>query len=124
MWKKQVEVNYLYFGAYLLLLVLTAGDNIFMRAHFIGPRTFFFLYAAGQAIFEVLLLVFLHFLIRTYVGMIAARIFISFTFILFILHFLDCLADRLFDLSVWETIDSYVFSETWHNFLYLLDATG
>ena len=124
MWKKQVEVNYLYFGAFFVLLLLTSGDNIFMRGPFIGPKTFFFLYAAGQALFEVFALIFLQWCFKNYLGNFAAKIFISATFILFVLHFFDFLSDRLFDLSVWETLDAYVLSETWHNFMYLLDATG
>jgi len=121
--RKQIEVNYLYFGTFLVSLLLTCASSIFIRESLAGSRTFFFLYAAGQAIFETLAFVFLGWIIRLYLGRIAAMTFIGGTFIFLFLHLIDFVLDRILDLSVWETI-SFVSDESWHNFLYLLDASG
>lgn len=121
--KKQIEVNYLYFGVFLILLLATSASGIFIKESFSGSRTFFFLYAAGQAVFETLAFVFLGWAIRLYLGRAAAMVFIGATFAFLILHLIDFVMDRILDLSIWETI-GFVADETLSNFLYLLDASG
>ena len=66
--RKQIEVNYLYFGGFLLLLLFTSACSIFIKESLAGSRAFFFLYAAGQAVFETLILTFLAWIIRLYLG--------------------------------------------------------
>jgi len=121
--RKQIEINYLYFGAFLFVLLLTSASNIFMKESLAGSRTFFFLYAAGQSVFETLAFAFLAWVVRRLLGTAAAMAFIGGTFVFLVLHLCDFMMDRVLDLSIWETI-SFVSDESWHNFLYLLDASG
>jgi uncharacterized protein len=124
MGRKQIEVNYLYFGTFLGLLLLTSGSGILLKGSLAGSRTFFFLYAGGQAVFETLALIFLAWMVRRYFGRAAGAAFIGATFTFLVLHLLDFLVtDRILDLSIWETI-GFAAAESWGNFLYLLDASG
>jgi len=123
MQRKQIEINYLYFGIFLVSLLVTSASSIYMKQSLASSRIFFFLYAAGQAVFETGAFIFLGWLIRRYVGPIAGMAFIGGTFVFLILHLLDFFMDRILDLSIWETI-GFVADESWENFLYLLDASG
>ncbi len=123
MGKKSIEVNYLYFGAFLALLLFTSGGGIFTKPPLSGSRFFFFLYALGQALFEVSSLIFIQWLCRRFLGKLASTFFIGATFTLLFFHLLDFVMDRILNLSVWETIH-FVFDESLENFLYLLDASG
>ncbi len=124
MGRKPIEVNYLYFGAFLGLLLIISAGGIFIKESLAGSRTFFFLYAAGQAIFETFIFIFFGWIIRLYLGRRAALAFIGATFAFLLIHLIDFLMDRILDLSVWETIGPFVLDESWSNFLYLLDASG
>jgi hypothetical protein len=122
--RKQIEVNYLYFGAFLGLLLMTSGSGIFTKAGLGDSRSVFFLYAAGQALFETLALIFLGWIIRIYLGSTAAMAYIGGTFVFLIMHLIDFVLNRILDLSIWDTIEVFVFGESWSNFIYLLDASG
>lgn len=123
MTKKHIEINYLYFGFFFCIQILTTVSSIILKENTTGIRLFFCLYAFGQIIIETIAFIVLCSLIHRYLGVLASSIFIGITFILFIFHFFDFLLDRILDISVWETID-FVFSESMDNFLYLLDASG
>lgn len=121
--KRAIKVNYLYFGVFLILLLFTSGGGIFTKPPLSGSRFFFFLYALGQALFEVAAFMFIQWLCQRFLGKIASMLFIGITFTLLFFHLLDFVMDRILNLSAWETI-CFVFDETWDNFLYLLDASG
>lgn len=121
--RSYIPVNYLYFGAFILLLSLMSTGSVFIKENTIESRFFFLLYAFGQIILETCGLIFVGFLLRSYTKPVYFWIFIGCTFILAILHMLDFLMDRILDLSVWDTC-SFVFDETLDDFLYLLDASG
>ncbi len=121
--RKQIRVNYLYFGIFLFILLLTSGSSIFIKDALAGSRVFFFLYAAGQAIFETLVFLFLAWSLNHYVSNRISLTFIGATFLLLIFHFFDFLLERVIDMSVWETI-GFVLDESWTSFIFLLDASG
>lgn len=119
-----LKVNYLYFGFFFALLVLLTASSIFTKEALGGSQIFFFLYALGQVLVEVSLLILAAFILRTHVGPFAAAAFIGLTFIAVFLHIFDFLMDRILDFSVWEALNVFVFQESLGNFFYLLDASG
>ncbi len=118
------RVNYLYFGAFFILLVILSSSSIFTKGSIGGAQLFFFLYALGQIVIEVVFLIYLVEALRKYVGKMAAAFFIGLTFFATFLHIFDFLMDRILDLSIWETLNVFVFQENLANFMYLLDASG
>jgi glucan phosphoethanolaminetransferase (alkaline phosphatase superfamily) len=121
--KDRVSINYIYFGIFFGLLVLTSLSCILAKENLSGSRFFFSLYAVGQALLETSFLVFAAWAIRRFLKPIYFSIFIAATFFLGILHLFDLFMERILDLSVWETLD-FVFDESLSNFLLLLDASG
>lgn len=122
--ERRVSINLLYFGLFFAFLVLTSVASLFLRENLAGSRAFFLLYSVGQAFLETSLLVFLGATIRRFLGNLCFQMFVGMTFVLLVLHLFDFLMGQILDLSVWEVIDSFVFSESLGNFLYLLDASG
>jgi glucan phosphoethanolaminetransferase (alkaline phosphatase superfamily) len=118
------SINYIYFGIYFLIIVVTSASGIFTKAPLHDSKFFFFLYAVGQAALETCLLVFLSHLLQRKARPKLFLVFIGLTFLLLILHILDCLMDKILDLSIWQAISIFVLSETFSNFLLLLDASG
>jgi hypothetical protein len=118
-----IGFNYLYFGIFLTLLLLISASGIFMKESVSGPKIFFFLYALGQALLELIFLICCASIIQRFLGKISFASFIGATFLLLIFHLLDFLMERILDLSIWETL-GFVLDETLHNFFYLLDASG
>lgn len=119
----RIRLNYIYFGFFLFLLLIISASMIFVKDSLSESKIFFFLYAGGQALLEIALLLLCGFLIQKVFGKTGFSIFIGFTFILFILHIFDFLMERILDLSIWETV-GFVLDENWTNFIYLLDASG
>lgn len=120
----QSRVNYLYFGAFFTLLVLLCSSSIFTKDALRENFFFFFLYALGQIVIEVVLLIYIVEILKKYLGKIASLCFIGLTFFAIFLHIFDFLMDRILDLSVWEALNIFVFQESLGNFFYLLDASG
>ena len=118
-----IPVNYLYFGAFFLLLSFMSISSVIVKEYFLGSRIFFLFYALGQAALEVGAFIFLASLAQRYLGSISFWIFISCTFFLGLIHLLDFILDRILDLSAWNTI-GFVLDETYSDFLFLLDASG
>lgn len=118
------RINYLYFGAYFGLIGLMSASSVFAKTNLSGSRMFFFLYALIQAVLETSLLIFLGVYIRRLLGKTPFFFFIGATVLCLLLHFCDFMMDRILDLSVWETFQAFVLDEDFHNFLYLLDASG
>ncbi len=119
----RIPINYLYFGTFLVLLGLMSTSSVLVKEYFVGSRFFFLLYAFGQIILEIGGLIFLAFMVGRHAKPVYFWIFISCTFILVLLHVLDFLLDRILDLSAWDTA-SVLLDENFHDFLYLLDASG
>lgn len=119
----RIPINYLYFGAFFLLLTCISTGSVFIKEDFVGSRFFFLLYALGQTILEISGFIFLAFLIERYAKPIYFWIFIGITFCLAIFHILDFLMDRIVDLSVWDML-GIILDESLHDFIFLLDASG
>jgi glucan phosphoethanolaminetransferase (alkaline phosphatase superfamily) len=117
-------INYLYFGAFFLVLLLTSAGNIFAREDLTGSRFYFLLYAIGQSLLEVSLLIFLADCLFNYIGKKSFYAFIGFTFGMFLLHSLDFMMSRVLDLSIFGALKVFVLDETFENFLFLLNASG
>lgn len=121
--RERIDVNYFFFGALLALLIITSTCSVIVKKNLISSRFFFWMYSFGQSLFEVLFFVFISSLIRRFLGRIAFWCFIGLVFLSFLLHLADFMMDRILDLSVWETI-SFLFDETFENFINLLEASG
>jgi len=117
-------VNYLYFGIFFALLLLTCTASILLKDNLAGSRLFFWFYALGQTAFEVSFFAFLGYYVYRLFGRTAFWIFVGGTFFLELLHFLDFMMDRILDLSVWKALTIFVLDESLENFYYLLDASG
>lgn len=117
-------INYWYFGSFFFILTLLSTSSILAKENLSGSRFFFFLYALGQVLLEMSLFIFLGWLIHRFLGRLSFYLFTGVTFFLFALHLCDFMMDRILDLSVWEALNSFIFHESWTNFLYLLDASG
>jgi len=121
--QSQIALNYIYFGIFFAFLLLISASGVFISSSSGESKIFFFLYASGQALFEIALFVFGGWAIQHISGKIGFTSFIGATFIFFVLHLLDFVMERILDLSVWETI-AFVLDESFDNFMYLLDASG
>ena len=117
-------MNYLYFGIYFLLLSLMSASGIFIKEPFKASQMFFFLYAVGQAALETFLLIFFSLLFQRFGNKTLFLGFIWATFLLVILHLLDCIMEKILDISVFSAISLFVLNETFSNFLQLLSASG
>lgn len=122
--KPPIRLNYLYFGLFLALLMVMATSGILLKENLVGSRFFFWMYALGQSLFEVMVLVLVGSILLHYAGRKAFFAFIGFTFVCLILHILDFFMDRILDLSVFYAVRLFVLDEDWTNFIYLLDASG
>ena len=118
-----IKLNYLYFGSFLIFLLLISASGIFIKEQIGGLKFFFFLYATGQALLEITLFIFCGWIIQRFLGKIGFAFFIGGTFIFFILHLIDFIVERILDLSIWQTL-AFLLDESLENFWYLLDASG
>lgn len=119
--RPSITINTLYFGTFFTLLTFLSTSSIIMKDPFTG--IFFFLYAAGQAALETILLIVLgHWIYRTF-GKPCFEAFIGATFVLLILHACDFFMNRILDLSIWATI-GFVLDETWENLIFMFEASG
>jgi len=118
-----IRVNYLYFTIFFCLLLFISICSMVLKENLVGSRFFFLFYAIGQAVMETLLLVFAGWVIRRFCGRFPFWLFIGATFVGGVMHVIDFLVGRVLDLSIFNTI-SFVFDESFSNFLYLLEASG
>ncbi len=121
---QSLGINYLYFGLFFILLCLTCTSSVLLKDNLAGSRLFFWFYSLGQAALEVSLFAFLGLVIYRFFGRLSFWLFIGVTFVLFLLHVLDFMMDRILDLSTYNVLSVFVFGESLENFYYLLDASG
>jgi membrane-anchored protein YejM (alkaline phosphatase superfamily) len=118
------RVNYFYFGILFILLLVTATSSIFLKQNLAGSRMFFWFYAVGQMTLEVAFLAFLGREVRRFLGKKGFALFVALTFLLFVIHLLDFVLDRILDLTFFEAVYAFLLDEKLDNFLLLLDASG
>ena len=98
---EKCEVNYLYFSIFFVVLTtFSLSHFLFLEQPLFGIRLFFLLYAIGQVILEVWGFVFIAYLLKRYAPRWTFFTFISFSFILLLLHFTNFTLLRIMDLTV------------------------
>ncbi|MEI6242813.1 MAG: hypothetical protein WCP39_05345, partial [Chlamydiota bacterium] len=114
--------NYIYFSLFFVI-VFASTLSLFS---FLPPSqsTFFFtLYALGESLLEVFLLLTLTLLIKEYLPPWCAYLFIGSSFLLFLSHIIDIFLIRIVDLNCLECID-FVLDENIDNFLEMIQTTN
>lgn len=95
------EVNYLYFGIFLVILsAFSLFHFLVLEKPLLGIRLFFLLYAIGQAVFEVWAFIFIAYLLKRLTPRWVFFSFISFSFLVLLIHFTDFTLVRLMDASI------------------------
>ncbi len=120
----RIEINYLYFGAFFIFLLLISWSCIYTKENLGSSRIFFYLYSFGQVLLETMFFIFSAWIVRRFFGKIWFHVFIGITFVCLIVHLLDFLMNRILDLSIWEVVNVFVLNESFANFLLLLEASG
>ncbi|MEN9654480.1 MAG: hypothetical protein RL235_592 [Chlamydiota bacterium] len=115
--------NRLYFGILFLALLALCASSVFSHVSGIGPSLFFFLYATGQATLEIALIIVIAHAIEAHLGRRSFLAFIGLTFVILMIHAIDTIINRIFDLSIWHAL-ALVADENLANFFFLLDASG
>jgi len=118
------HVNYVYFAILFVFLSFLHIYQIFLIDEGSGiHRTFYILYAVGQCVLEVGVLVLIgNFLVKRF-PKILNPLFILFTFVLFLVHIIDFPLLRIMDISIWYGLD-FIFDESLENFIEILHATN
>ena len=116
---QNLNVNPYYFG---FLLIALMGLNLvqFSTLDRNGLSSYLFLvYALGQSILEVGVLILAGSLIKRFCHRSIFYLFISCCFFFLILHYIDFLLIRFMDMSIYYAIDLAIH-ETWDNFVELI----
>ncbi len=118
------RLNYVYFGAlFILLAVLHIFHIRLIEEGTDVNRLFYMVYAVGQSLFEVGVLVLVSAWAAEKFPAFAQGFFIVGTFVLFLIHLVDFPLMRIMDMSIWYSI-SIVFAESFDNFVEMLRATN
>ncbi|NGX56549.1 MAG: hypothetical protein K1060chlam5_00792 [Candidatus Anoxychlamydiales bacterium] len=121
---KKIHINFIYFGFFFIILaIITTINVLYIKSPFKYPKAFFMIYSYGQIVLEIFSLIFLSYFIKKYLSKIILNIFIAFTFILFIIHIVDCIMLNLMDMTMWYGL-SIALDETFENFIEMLHLTG
>ncbi|MBS0620581.1 MAG: sulfatase-like hydrolase/transferase [Verrucomicrobia bacterium] len=119
-----VQVNYLFFGAYFIVVALLHVLHTFLIEPQQTFSTYFFAtYALLQSALETLLLVIGAYLVRLFVPRLL-HLYVFFAFFLFLTHLIDVPLVRLMDMSFWYAFDHFVLQESYENFIELLLASN
>lgn len=122
--KDNIDINYIFFGIFLVITLIISTLNVLTIKEIpFHSKTFFLIYAYGQSILEVFLIAISTFLIQKYLNKFFFYFFISFTFILFIVHVIDYTLFKIMDITFWEGLD-IVLDENLENFIEMLHATS
>jgi glucan phosphoethanolaminetransferase (alkaline phosphatase superfamily) len=118
------RLNYVYFGSFFLLLVLLHTFHISLIEESSGlNRLFYTVYAAGQCLFEVGVLVLICAWASERLPRLLTALFIVGTFVLFLIHLIDFPLIRIMDMSIWYSV-GIVFAGSFDNFVEMLLATN
>ncbi|MCB1071822.1 MAG: sulfatase-like hydrolase/transferase [Chlamydiia bacterium] len=123
-WQRTLLINPYYFG---ILLIGMCAMNIYhifsLEKGWALSPIYFLTYALIQSLLEVLALVFIGNVIKTYFHRVIYYGFISLCFLFFTLHYVDFILVRYMDISVYYGLH-WVFDESYENFIELLHLTG
>ncbi|MCP5506362.1 MAG: sulfatase-like hydrolase/transferase [Chlamydiales bacterium] len=123
-WQRALLINPYYFA---LLLFGMFAMNIYHvvsleKAWTLSP-IYFLAYALIESLFEVLALVFVGNIIKSYLPKFFYYSYVSLCFLFFTLHYVDFVLVRYMDISVYYGLH-WVFDESLDNFIELLHLTG
>lgn len=123
-WQRTLLINPYYFA---LLLVGMCAMNIYhvtsIEQSWTMSPVYFLSYALLQSLLEVLILVFVGSMVKTYLYKSVYYGFVSLCFLFFTLHYVDFVLLRYMDISVYYGIH-WIFDESFDNFIELLHLTG
>lgn len=122
--RQKLVINLYYFALLLAGLFRLNFSHVFgLERELSFPPFFFLIYAIGQSVLEVLVLVLLANLIQRYLHKSFYYFFISLSFLCIFIHYVDFLLIRFMDFSIFFGID-IILDETFENFIELLHLTG
>ncbi len=123
-WQRILLINPYYFA---LLLIGMFAINIYhvssLEKGWALSPVYFLTYALIESLLEVLVLVFIGNVIKTYLHKSLYYVFVSVCFLFLTLHYIDFVLVRFMDISVYYGLH-WVFDESFENFLELLHLTG
>ena len=123
-WQKALLINPYYFALLLFgMLSLNVYHVISLEQEWTVSPIFFLCYALIESMLEVLTLVFIGNVIKTYLPKVFYYGFVSLCFLFLALHLVDFVLLRFMDISVFYGI-FWVLSESMENFIELLHITG
>ncbi len=121
---KKININYIFFGLFLITSAFSSLLNIFLLENSASPPTLFFvIYALGETLMEVILLILLAHLIHKFLFKQAFYMVIIFAFLLFISHIVDCFLLRIIDFSFWGAL-MMVINENPANLWEMIQVSG
>ncbi|HSX25986.1 MAG TPA: hypothetical protein VLE89_03160, partial [Chlamydiales bacterium] len=95
------EINYLYFSFLLIFLsFLSLSHFLWIERPLFGIPLFFLLYALGQGLLEICVFILIAWVLKRWAPKWLFWLFISFSFILQLVHFTDFTLVRLMDVSI------------------------
>ena len=123
-WQQALKINPYYFALLLLgMLSLNIYHVLTLDQSWTLSPIYFLSYALIESLLEVLFLVFIGNVIKTYLPRIFYYGFVSVCFLFLILHYIDFMLIRFMDISVYYGLN-WVFNESLENFIEILHLTG
>jgi len=117
------SINYIYYGfLFFLLAVLHSCHIILIEPGSLFTRLFFSVYAVGQCLLEVIILVIVGKLLQKGFPSLVRVFFVTFTFLLLISHLIDFHLVRLMDWTIWYTL-GILTQESYKNIIEMLYAS-
>lgn len=123
-WQRALLINPYYFALILFGMFAMNIYHVFSleKAWTLSP-IYFLSYALLESLLEVLILVFIGNIIKSYLPKFFYYAYISLCFLFFTLHYVDFILVRYMDISVYYGLH-WVFDESLDNFIELLHLTG
>ncbi len=121
---KSPGINYLYFGLFFFCVAALQTFHILLTQQgSFSTRAIFIVDAVGQCFLGMVLLVFLSQVIRSFLPLFCFKLFIAFTFFLFLAQIYDFQLVRFFNATIWWGI-KYVFIEISPKIFEMTQANG
>ena len=118
--RKNLSLNYIYFGFYLaILLMLNIHHVLLVATDAMFPRLYFALYAFGETVVEVAALALLSQLIKRYFKRWIYKTFIALATLFIVVHIVDFVLVRIMGMSIWFAL-GMVFDGTMENFIEMI----
>ena len=123
-WQKALLINPYYFALILLgMFGLNVYHVVSLDQIWTLSPIYFLVYALTESFLEVLVLVFIGNVVKTYLPRACYFGFVSLCFFFFTLHYVDFMLTRFMDISIFYGLH-WIFSESLDNFIEILHITG